>query len=116
VLDDNVHLVIPSCVLHEVKEMNEKIPGLLDVIMRFKIEECDHGKVLSPDQCIKTYIGKRNLKKYFVATQDAHLRLQLRRIPGVPLIFFDQNMVMLEKPSKASIEASKRVFNILFII
>lgn len=109
VLDDNVHLVITSCVLNEVQEMNEKIPGLLDIIMKYKIEECNHGKILSPDQCIKTYIGKRNHKKYFVASQDPHLRLQLRRIIGIPLIFFDQNIVMLEKPSRATLEASKRV-------
>jgi U3 small nucleolar RNA-associated protein 23 len=108
-LDENVHLIIPSCVIHEIRELDSKIPGLLNAVSKYKIEECQHGgNVLSPDDCIKTYIGKKNAKKYFVATQDSFLRLQLRKIVGVPLLFFEQNMILIDKPSKLSLEASKR--------
>jgi U3 small nucleolar RNA-associated protein 23 len=115
VLDDNVHLVIPSCIVHELREINNKLPGIIDIVMRYKIEECNHGEqILSPENCIKSYIGKRNHKKYFVATQDSFLRTQLRKTAGVPLLFFGQNMILVDKPSKASMEASERVivFNI----
>lgn len=107
-LDDNVHLVIPSCVVHEIRELDEKIPGLLNAVSKYKVEECQHGQVLSPENCIKSYIGKKNIKKYFVATQDSFLRSHLRKIPGVPLLFFEQNMILVDKPSKASIDASKK--------
>ena len=32
----------------------------------------------------------------------------MRNTPGVPIIFFDQNMLLIDKPSKASLEASDR--------
>jgi U3 small nucleolar RNA-associated protein 23 len=107
-MDENVHLVIPSCVLNEIKEIGDKIPGIVDAVSKYKIEECQHGQILSPDNCIKSYIGKKNFKKYFVATQDSFLRQQLRKIPGVPLLFFDQNMILIDKPSQASVLASKK--------
>lgn len=110
VLDENVHLTIPSCVVQEIRDLNDKIPGILNSVMKYKIEDCKHGRILSPDDCIKSYIGSKNLKKYFVATQDSVLRYKLRRIPGVPLLFFEQNMILVDKPSKASIEVSKRVY------
>lgn len=103
-LDENVHIIIPSCVASEISELDKMIPGLLNYMKRYKIEVCSH-QLMVPEQCIKSFIGNKNHKKYFVATQDAKLRKDLRWIPGVPLIFVDQNMVMLEKPSIASKDA-----------
>ena len=111
-LDGNVHLIIPSCILHEIKELDDKIPGLLNIVSKLKAEEFQHNNILSPDVCIKSYIGKKNHKKYFVATQDSYLRNQLRKIPGTPLLFFSQNMILIDKPSKVSLEASKRRENL----
>ena len=108
-LDDNVHIIIPSCVLAEVKMLDKELPGLLSAAMKYKVEECNH-QVLAPDNCIKSYIGKRNFKKYFVATQDEFLRRQLRRIIATPLLFFDQNMMLIEKPSSVSMDAYHRVY------
>ena len=107
-LDENVHLIIPSCILHEVKMLDKEVPGLLSAAMKYKVEECNH-QVLTPDNCIKLYIGKRNFKKYFVATQDDFLRRQLRRIVATPLLFFDQNMMLIEKPPQVSMDAYHRV-------
>lgn len=110
-LGENVHLVIPSCVVKEVSEISDKIPGLMNAISKYKIEECQHPP-MSPDNCIKSYIGKKNPKKYFVATQDHFLRLALRKIQAVPLLFFEQNMILIDKPSHATIEASERRENL----
>ena len=110
-LDEKVILIIPSCIFKEVQSIEDKIPGLLKLLSQYKIEECSHG-LLSPTNCIRDYIGNKNQSKYFVATQDNFLRLQLRNIPGVPLIFFEQNMLLMDKPSKVSIEASERRENL----
>ncbi len=107
-LDEKVHIVITSCVVNELREFESKIPGLLDSIMNYKIEECNHS--LTPEGCIKNLIGHKNKKKYFVATQDLMLRNQLRKSIAVPLLFFDQNMLLIEKPSKATIEQYEKVF------
>ena len=110
-LDDKVTLIIPSCIFKEVQSLENKIPGLLKLLSQYKIEQCQHN-FLSPTNCIRDYIGKKNSSKYFVATQDNFLRVQLRKIPGVPLIFFEQNMLLMDKPSRVSIEASERRENL----
>ena len=110
-LDDKVTLIIPSCIFKEVQSLENKIPGLLKLLSQYKIEKCQHN-LLSPTNCIRDYIGKKNSSKYFVATQDNFLRVQLRKIPGVPLIFFEQNMLLMDKPSRVSIEASERRENL----
>ena len=110
-LGEKVVLIIPSCIFKEVQSIENKIPGLLKLLSQYKIEECSHG-LLSPTNCIRDYIGNKNQSKYFVATQDNFLRIQLRNIPGVPLIFFEQNMLLMDKPSKVSIEASERRENL----
>ena len=110
-LDDKVILIIPSCIFKEVQSLENKIPGLLKLLSQYKIEQCQHN-ILSPTNCIRDYIGKKNSSKYFVATQDNFLRVQLRKIPGVPLIFFEQNMLLMDKPSRVSIEASERRENL----
>ena len=110
-LDEKVILIIPSCIFKEVQSIADKLPGLSQLLSQYKIEECTHG-LLSPTNCIRDYIGNKNQSKYFVATQDNFLRVQLRNIPGVPLIFFEQNMLLMDKPSKISIAASERRENL----
>ena len=110
-LGEKVNLIIPSCIFKEVQSIENKIPGLLKLLSQYKIEDCKHG-LLSPTNCIRDYIGNKNQFKYFVATQDNFLRIQLRKIPGVPLIFFEQNMLLMDKPSKISIESSERKENL----
>ena len=110
-LDSKVILTIPSCIFAEVQSLESKIPGLLKLLSQYKIQQCSHG-LLSPTNCIRDYIGNKNQSKYFVATQDNFLRMQLRNIPGVPLIFFEQNMLLMDKPSRVSIEASERRENL----
>jgi U3 small nucleolar RNA-associated protein 23 len=110
-LDEKVMLIIPSCIFKEVQSIESKIPGLLKLLSQYKIEECTHG-LLTPTNCIRDYIGVKNASKYFVATQDNFLRVQLRKIPGVPLIFFEQNMLLMDKPSKISVQSSERRENL----
>ena len=110
-LDSKVILTIPSCIFTEVQSLESKIPGLLKLLSQYKIQQCSHG-LLSPTNCIRDYIGNKNQSKYFVATQDNFLRMQLRNIQGVPLIFFEQNMLLMDKPSRVSIEASERRENL----
>ena len=110
-LDEKIILIIPSCIFKEVQSIESKIPGLLKLLSQYKIEQCKHSP-MSATNCIRDYIGKKNNSKYFVATQDNFLRVQLRKVPGVPLIFFEQNMLLMDKPSRISIEASERRENL----
>lgn len=102
-----VNLVIPTCIANELKSLESTFPGIMRYILKYKLHECDHQ--LNPSQCILKLLGKKNFKKYLVATQDMTLRKIIRHdIPGVPIIFFYQNMILLEKPSTTSLLASEK--------
>eukprot|EP01043_Picozoa_sp_COSAG02_P014613 COSAG02_NODE_605_length_19635_cov_7.106982_15_plen_329_part_00 len=54
---------------------------------------------------------RENPGQYILAVQDAPLRAQLRRIPGVPIVYVDKGsgMICFEQPSKASERWAARV-------
>ena len=106
-LEHSVKIVIPSCVATEV--MAIKNDQLRELLRYYKPVDCSH-ETMEPDSCIKALIGKKNKSKYFVATQDNALKVSLRSRPGVPLLFHDKNMIMLDKISNKSKEAAEQVY------
>ncbi len=53
-------------------------------------------------------IGVRNKHRYIVATQDRGLRNTLRDIPGVPLVYINRSVMILEPPSRATLDIKVR--------
>lgn len=54
-------------------------------------------------RCILDVISKNNnSKKFMVASQDFLLRKKLHKVPGVPLIYLNNQVPVLEQPSTAS--------------
>lgn len=64
---------------------------------------------MSVDEGILKMVGHRNNKKYVVATQDVELRKRLRRVPGVPLVYMNRAVLVLEKQSDASLRFQSNV-------
>lgn len=58
----------------------------------------------APDESIRKLVGKENRHRYLVATQDEELRDALRLVPGVPLLFFQRVLIVLEDPSQATLD------------
>ena len=48
-------------------------------------------------------------RKYIIATQDRTLRLQIQNIPGIPLVYFNKVILVLEPLSNASRQHSQYV-------
>ena len=65
---------------------------------------CKHpGGVMSPDQCIKDYVGSRNESKVFIASNDEDLRNYFRNEVGcVPLFFLKNNVLIMDSPSEVT--------------
>jgi U3 small nucleolar RNA-associated protein 23 len=53
---------------------------------------------------ILTLLGQHNRHQYLVATQDVNLRKSTHRIPGVPVIYLNIGVSVVEPPSRASKE------------
>lgn len=70
---------------------------------------------LSAFECLSDVVGPTNKHRYCVATQKPKLRQKFRQIPGVPLIYLNRSVIIMEPMSKATqtmrsdIEQSKLV-------
>ncbi|CCG84215.1 protein of unknown function [Taphrina deformans PYCC 5710] len=64
---------------------------------------CGHvEKPETPFDCVVECVGSRNKNRYIVATQDVRLREKLRNVPGVPLVYINRSVMILEPPSPAT--------------
>lgn len=66
--------------------------------------KCNHWQLKETDaECISGIMGDTNRFNYCVATQSPALRKQLRKVPGVPILFEKRSIILLEPPSDASV-------------
>lgn len=98
-------LVTTKCVVDELVALGEDFRGAKLVAKRCEIKKCGHYDVsVSADQCIAKFIGPKNRHNYMVATQDAELKKTLRKVPGVPIINLDHSQLVLETPSRETVQ------------
>lgn len=104
-LQDEVKLFTCSFVVNELKKL-----GLNDVIDKITSDDIRILKTkkeletVEVDKGILKIVGERNDQRFVVATQDVELRKRLRQIPGVPLIYLNRAVPVLEKQSQASVD------------
>lgn len=102
--------VITQCVVSRLYEEGAASQPATDLAKTFERRKCNHWQVKDADgECITGIIGKDNRYRYCVATQSPATRGQLRRVPGVPILFEARGMILLEPPSDASVGQRKHV-------
>ncbi|KAG0135903.1 Fcf1-domain-containing protein [Tuber indicum] len=84
---------------------------IIDLAKRFERRRCNHHELeqpLSEKECLEAVIihGGENKHRYCVATQEGDIRTMLRAIPGVPLIYINRSVMIMEP--MAPISAMKR--------
>ncbi|KAF3635771.1 putative BTB/POZ domain-containing protein-like [Capsicum annuum] len=99
ILGATVKLFTTRCVLAELKSLGASYRESLNAANNLFTARCDHENRKSAVDCITEVIGENNSEHFFVATQDADLRRNLQKIPGVPLIYALRNALFLEQPS-----------------
>ena len=80
--------------------------------------KCNHWQTKDTDaECIAGVIGtETNRLNYIVATQSTKLRADMRKVPGVPLLFEKRSIILMEPPSEASMGKRKEASLILFLV
>ncbi|XP_043831474.1 rRNA-processing protein UTP23 homolog isoform X2 [Dromiciops gliroides] len=92
------------CVLKELESLGKELYGAKLIAQRCQVRSCSHFKdSVSGAECLLSMIEDGNPHHFFVATQDQSLSLQVKKTPGVPLLFIIQNTVVLDKPSAKTI-------------
>ncbi|CAL8241450.1 rRNA-processing protein UTP23 homolog [Gadus morhua] len=98
-----VQLCTTNCALKELETLGKELYGAKVILQRFQIRSCSHFKSPVPaSECLLSMLGETNPHHYFVATQDFGVTEEVKRLPGVPLIYIVVNTMVLEKPSVAS--------------
>lgn len=93
-------LFLTRCILAELKSLGESYSSSLHSARHLLTARCDHERRKSAAGCIEDVIGENNSEHFFVATQDADLRMKFREKPGIPLIYGLRNSLFLETPSE----------------
>ncbi|RKP11465.1 Fcf1-domain-containing protein, partial [Piptocephalis cylindrospora] len=94
-----------SCVLAELRKAGEDASGAALMVKRMERRRCQHNPPIAGSECIASIIDKENKHHYCVASQNAELRDQLRRVPGTPLLYINRAVLILEPPSPATTKA-----------
>ncbi|KAK3076566.1 hypothetical protein LTS18_012669 [Coniosporium uncinatum] len=110
-LERNLHgkikPMITQCSMRHLYTTNNQ-----DLIMRAKDYErrrCGHHELEEPLttlECLTSVVdakgSKTNKNRYVVASQDPMVRATMRRIPGVPLIYINRSVVIMEPMGAAT--------------
>lgn len=103
-------MITQCCIRSLYDAKNEEAIALAKT---FERRRCNHSQKdpKKPLDCIAdiTNIGGANKFRYVVATMDQELRKELRRVPGVPLLFMNRSVMVMEPMSKATANFTSQV-------
>lgn len=78
----------------------------IDIAKSYERRRCNHPPKapLEPSDCVESIVNVDGVNKhrYIVATQDHELRKKLRKVPGVPLVYMNRSVMVMEPLSKVS--------------
>ncbi|CAG8571580.1 8624_t:CDS:10, partial [Diversispora eburnea] len=95
--DTNVYT---SCTLKEVRKQGKDWEETELELQKFEQRRCLHRK--------KAVTKQDNPHNYCIATQNELLRESFRNIPGVPLLYINRSVLIVEPPSRATLEIAKK--------
>lgn len=83
----------------------------IEIAKKFERRRCNHPPKapLDPSECIESIVNVdgKNKHRYIVATQDYELRKKLRQVPGIPLVYMNRSVMVMEPLSKKSAQISE---------
>ena len=93
------------------------VPYLIDKAKTYERRRCNHlpeeyPEPLSAKDCLSSVVdpkgGKTNKHRYVVASQDVEVRKAMRGIMGVPLVYINRSVMIMEPMASASAETRER--------
>ncbi|PUU82030.1 Fcf1-domain-containing protein [Tuber borchii] len=114
-LQGQVKPMITQCSIRHLYALTEsEFPErdqIIALAKRFERRRCNHHELeqpLSEKECLEAVIihDGENKHRYCVATQGGDIRAMLRAVPGVPLIYINRSVMIMEP--MAPISAMKR--------
>jgi U3 small nucleolar RNA-associated protein 23 len=115
-----VKLYVLKSVLEELRQVGVKTKSSLDFAMKYceTLDDSKHRGDNANERIISMMkqqhsdwlaAPSQHKRKFMVATQDKDLRSALGYIPGIPLIYLNKVILVLEPPSPTSREFNQRL-------
>lgn len=103
-LEAEVHLFTTRCALNECEMLGPLLYGPYKILQQYSKVHCGHNEPLPASACFHRLAikQKKHRDKYFYATKDSELSDNLRKLPGIPLLFLSHHAITLETPSDKS--------------
>ncbi|PCH33571.1 Fcf1-domain-containing protein [Wolfiporia cocos MD-104 SS10] len=105
VLQGTVKPMITQCCIHELYLQGKEQQPAVDLAKTFERRKCNHREAIPGEDCVASVVGDVNKHCYVIATQSQVLRNKLRNIPAVPIVHINRSVMILEPPSKATLDA-----------
>jgi U3 small nucleolar RNA-associated protein 23 len=110
VLGGKIKAMVTQCDMRHLYSAKPKDEALITQVKNdYERKRCNHHELENPlssleclSECIDPKASGTNKHRYVVATQDPKIRARMRRIPGVPLIYVNKSVMILEPMAAAT--------------
>lgn len=101
-------LLVTNCVMHALRQAartseDPVVTGAPFVARRLELRRCRHDEPKSVIDCFLDLIGDDNPFHYGVASADEELKGEMRKVPGVPIVYMERVFPLLEAPTALSL-------------
>jgi U3 small nucleolar RNA-associated protein 23 len=118
VLQGTIKPMITQCDMRHLYSAEPKDEETILKAKEFERRRCNHHELenpLSTEECLKSVVDPKgsltNKNRYVVATQDPEVRAHFRKIPGVPLVYINKSVMILEPMASATEQQREQVEN-----
>jgi U3 small nucleolar RNA-associated protein 23 len=104
-LGGTVKPMITTCDMRHLYAATPKNETLILQAKEYERRRCNHQDLeepLSTLECLGEVVGGSNKNRYIVASNDRTVRARMRGVPGVPLIYINKSVVLMEPMASAT--------------
>ena len=101
--------MITQCSMRHLYAADPRVPNLIDQARTYERRRCNHHTVdqpLNTLECLQSVVdpkgSKANKHRYVVASQDGNVRSLMRSVAGVPLVYINRSVMIMEPMTSAT--------------
>ncbi|KAH8916284.1 hypothetical protein BT69DRAFT_1287898 [Atractiella rhizophila] len=108
-LQGEIKPMITQCCMQALYDAGPSAQPAVELARGWERRKCNHWVKKTSEECILGILGNENKHRYIIATQSTSLRSSLRTIPGLPIIFLNRSILLLEQPSEATVKRKEQM-------
>ncbi|KAI9680031.1 MAG: hypothetical protein M1817_005047 [Caeruleum heppii] len=114
-LHGKIKPMLTQCSMRHLYTAEPRVPQVVGEAKTYERRRCNHHTLdepLSTIDCLQSVVDPKNSRtnkhRYVVASQDSQVRASMRRITGVPMIYINRSVMIMEPMAGVTEDALKR--------